>query len=198
MGSLKKGGVLPLLGALAILSAASYLLCFAPKIREVQRLKEEVAVKQAEMGAAVRTWGRMAGTSGAESRRWVEQLSVWREKVPETPETDVLMTEIGRQVVLHHLKGFRLSLPTDAKAEKIGAVEGPGASAEGAVQEKNAVAEEIRFRLSFFSTYRDMAEFVDGIPRMKRLLSIRSIAVKERDGEMETTLELSAFHRKAQ
>jgi hypothetical protein len=32
---------------------------------------------------------------------------------------------------------------------------------------------------------------------MKRLLSIRSVAVKEKDGEMETTLELSAFYRKA-
>ncbi|HEY7585589.1 MAG TPA: type 4a pilus biogenesis protein PilO, partial [Candidatus Deferrimicrobiaceae bacterium] len=68
---------------------------------------------------------------------------------------------------------------------------------EGTAQEKNASAEEIRLRLSFSSTYRDMAEFVDGIPRMKRLLSIRSVVVKEREGEMETTLELSAFYRKA-
>jgi hypothetical protein len=41
-----------------------------------------------------------------------------------------------------------------------------------------------------------MAEFVDGIPRMKRLLSVRSLAVGEKDGEMQTTLDLSAYYGK--
>jgi hypothetical protein len=194
---LKKGGVLPLLGVLAALSAVSYFLVFAPKIREVQRLREEVEVRQTEMGAVLRLWGRMARTGGEESRRWEEHVKAWREKVPETPETDGLMAEIVRQVVLHNLMGFRLAISTDAKAGRSGTVEGPGAFAEGAEQEKNRFAGELRLRISFFSTYRDMAEFVDGIPRMKRLLSIRSVAVREKDGEMETTLELSAFYRKA-
>jgi hypothetical protein len=189
--------VLPLLGVLAALSAVSYFLVFAPEIREIQRLREEVAVRQTEMGNALRLWGRMARTGGEESRRWEEQVKAWRERVPETPKTDGLMAEIVRQVVLHNLKGFRLSILTDAKAEKSGTVEGPGAFAERAEREKNKIAGELRLRISFFSTYRDMAEFVDGIPRMKRLLSIRSVAVKEKDGEMETTLELSAFYRKA-
>jgi Tfp pilus assembly protein PilO len=194
---LKKGGVLHLFGALFALSAVSYFLVFAPKLREVQRLKEDVEARQAGMDSALRLWGRMASTGGEESRRWEEQAKAWRERVPETPETDGLMAEVARNVVLHNLKGFRLSIPADGKAEKSGTVEGPGASAEGTAQEKNASAEEIRLRLSFSSTYRDMAEFVDGIPRMKRLLSIRSVVVKEREGEMETTLELSAFYRKA-
>src|SRR4030067_172470 len=123
---LKKGGVLPLLGVLAALSAVSYFLVFAPKIREVPRLREEVEGRQTGMG---------------------------------------------------------------------GTVEGPGAFTEGAVQEKNKFAEELRLRLSFFSTYRDMAEFVDGMPRMTRLLSRRSVAVREKDGEMEKTLELSEVYR---
>jgi Tfp pilus assembly protein PilO len=189
--------VLPLIGVLAALSAVSYFLVFAPKIREIQRLQEEVTLRQTEMGDALRLWGRMARTGGEESRRWEEQVKAWRERVPETPKTDGLMAEIVRQVVFHNLMGFRLSVSTDAKAGRSGTVEGPGAFTEGAVQEKNKFAEEFRLRLSFFSTYRDMAEFVDGIPRMNRLLSIRSVAVREKDGEMETTLELSAFYRKA-
>lgn len=194
--NLKKGGLLPLLGALAALSALSYFLVFAPKIRELQRLREDVSVKQAETGAALRLWGTMTRTAGADSRRWEEQMKAWRERVPDRPETEGLMEEIGRQVVLHNLKGFRLSVPTDAKAGKSGAVEGPGASAEGWEQGQRKGEGELRFRLSFFSTYRDMAGFVDGIPRMKRLLSIRSVDVKEKDGEMEASLELSAFYRK--
>src|SRR3989304_7133485 len=179
---LKKGGVLPLLGVLAALSAVSYFLVFAPKIREVQRLREEVEVRQTEMGAGIRLWGRMARTGGEESRHGEGRVRAGRERVPETPETDGLMAEIVRQVVLHNLMGFRLTISTDAKAGRSGTVEGPGAFTEGAVQEKNKFAEELRLRLSFFSTYRDMAEFVDGIPRMKRLLSIRSVAVRGRGG----------------
>ena len=194
---LKKGGVLHLLGALAALSAVSYFLVFAPKVRELQRLKEDVEARQAEMGSALRLWGRMASTGGAESRLWEEQVKTWRERVPETPETDALMAEIVRHVVLHNLKGFRLSIPTNARVEKSGTVEGPGSTAEAEEKERSRFAGELRLRLSFLSTYRDMAGFVDGVPRMKRLLSIRSVNVKERDGEMETTLELSAFYRKA-
>jgi Tfp pilus assembly protein PilO len=189
--------LLPLIGALAALSVLSYFLVFAPKIRELQRLREEVSVKQAETGAAVRLWGTMSRTEGAESRHWEEQVRAWREKVPDAPETERLMGEIGRQVVLHHLKGFRLSVPTDAKAGKSGTVEGPGGSAERGEQGQHTDEGELRFRLSFFSTYRDMAGFVDGIPKMKRLLSIRSVDVKGKDGEMEAELELSAFYRKA-
>lgn len=194
---IKKGGVLHLLGALLALSAASYFLVFAPKIREVQKLKEDVEAKQAEMDSALRLWGRMASTGDAEIGRWEEQVKAWRERMPESPDTDGLMAEVARNVVLYNLKGFRLSIPTDGKTEKSGTVEGPGVSAEGEEKERNRFAGELRLRLSFFSTYRDMAGFVDGIHRMKRLLSIRSVAVKERDGEMETTLELSAFYRKA-
>jgi hypothetical protein len=189
--------MLHLIGALAALSAVSYLLVFAPKIRELQRLREDVDARQAEMGSALRLWGRMASTGDAESRAWEEQVMSWRERVPESPETEALMTEIVRHAVIHNLKGFRLSIPTDAKVEKGGTVEGPGLSAEAESRNVSGFAGELRLRLSFFSTYRDMAGFVDGVPRMKRLLSIRSVDVNEKDGEMETTLELSAFYRKA-
>lgn len=194
---LKKGGVLHLVGALVALSAASYFFVFTPKIREVQQLKEDVEARQAEMDSALRLWSRMASTGDEEIRRWEGQVNTWRDRVPYSPDTDGLMAEIARNVVLHNLKGFRLSIPTDVKTEKSGTVEGPGVSSEGEDKERSRFAGELRLRLSFFSTYRDMAGFVDAIPRMKRLLSIRSVAIKERDGEMETTLELSAFYRKA-
>jgi hypothetical protein len=191
--------MIALLGALAVLSAVSYLLVFAPKIREVRRLQEDVEARQAETGNALRVWGRMTRTAGAETLHWEEQLKTWREKVPDAPEEDALMADIGRLAVLHNLKGFRLSIPPEAGAGAGAAVEGPGAtaSAEGTEEEKHRPDGEIRYRLSFLSTYRDMAGLVDAIPARKRLLAIRSIAVRERDGEMETTMELSAFYRKA-
>lgn len=191
-----KGGILPILGALVVLSALSYFLVFAPKIREIRRLQAQVAAKQAEMGDSLLRWGAMARAAGDETRRWEDQVLGWREKVPLTPEVERLMAEIGRKTVQHNLKGFRLIIPTDDKAGKSGVAAGPGAATEGTEPEKNKAFAETRLQLTFFSTYRDMAEFVDGIQATKRLLAIRYLTVREKDGEMETTLELTAFHRK--
>jgi Tfp pilus assembly protein PilO len=55
---------------------------------------------------------------------------------------------------------------------------------------------ESRFRLTFRSTYRDLAEFLDGIPRARRLLTIRSVSVKEKEDAMAAEIELSAWHRR--
>lgn len=197
--NLRKERILAALGILAVLSAVSYLLLFGPKIKELARLKAEAAAKETELGNSIQMWGAMARSGGEETRRWEEQVVAWRERFPENPETDRLMSEIGREAVSHNLKGFRLVLPADATKEKSGAAEGPAASApEGAEQEKPKPYGEIRLRLTFYSTYRDMAEFVDGIDGMRRVLSIRSLVVREKDGEMETSMEMSAFYRKAQ
>src|SRR3990172_8605650 len=107
----KVRGILLVASALAVSSALSYFLVFAPKFREVKRLQAELIVAEADMGKGLEVWG------------------------------------------------------------------------------------EIRFRVAFFSTYKEMAAFLDGVPRMKRLLSIRNLEVSEKEGEMETTLELSAFYR---
>ena len=111
------------------------------------------------------------------------------------------MAEIGRRAVLHNLKGFRLVVPEEGKAQKTGPGESPGpvstaASPDAAEPQKAKGFDELHVRLSFFSSYKDMAEFVDGIPRMKRLLSVRSLTVGEKDGEMQTTLDLSAYYGK--
>lgn len=193
----RKDGILRVLGVLAILSVLSYFLVFAPKLREVRRLQAEVALKETEMANSLRMWGTMARTAGDENRRWEDLVRVWRERVPDTPETDRLMAEIGREAVNHNLKGFRLTIPTDGKAGKSGVAEGPGAATEEPERDKSKAFGELRLQLSFFSTYRDMAGFVEGVPRMKRLMAIRTLTVKEKDGEMETTLDLAAFHRKA-
>jgi len=55
---------------------------------------------------------------------------------------------------------------------------------------------EARFRLTFQSTYRDLAEFLDEIPRAQRLLKIRSVSVREKADAMATEIELSAWHRR--
>jgi len=64
----------------------------------------------------------------------------------------------------------------------------PAPGREGAV--------EARFRLTFRSTYRDLAEFLDELPHVRRLLTIRSVAVKEKADAMAAEIELSAWHRK--
>ena len=197
----KKTGSFPYVAGLVLLTVVSYLLVFSPKIKEIRRLQAEVAARETEMGSAIRLWSDMARTPGQETLRWEQQVREWREKVPETPETERLMAEIGRRAVLHHLKGFRLVVPEEGKAQNTGPGGSPGpastaAPPETAEPQKAKGFDELHVRLSFFSSYRDMAEFVDGIPRMKRLLSVRSLTVGEKDGEMQTTLDLSAYYGK--
>ncbi len=205
MDYFRKGGIVPLVLVLCALSAVSYLLVFSPKIREVRRLQVEVAAREAEMGSAVRLWGEMLTSEDEATRRLEERARDWRERVPEAPETDRLMAEIGRRAVLHDLRAFRLTVPVESGPGGSGAVEvataAPGApsasgasAAAGTGQENPAMPQEVRLRLTFRSSYRDLAAFVDGIPRMKRLLSLRSLSVHEKDGAMESTVEISAYY----
>ncbi len=205
MDSIRKGGVVPLVLVLCALSAASYLLVFSPKIREVRRLQAEVAAREAEMGSAVRLWGEMLASEDEATQRLEARARDWRERVPEAPETDRLMAEIGRRAVLHDLRAFRLTVPVESGPAAGAAVEvsttGPGAPpaagappAGGAGPENPAMPQEVRLRLTFRSSYRDLAAFVDGIPRMKRLLSLRSLNIHEKDGATESTVEMTAYY----
>lgn len=193
---LKKPGLFHFTVGLILLSMMSYLLVFSPKLKEIRRLQAEVAARETEMGNAIRLWSEMVQTPGQETRRWEERLREWREKVPETAETDRLMAEISRKAVLHNLRAIRLIIPSEGKAEKSSVARGPGSAPEKPGPEKTKAFGELRLQLTFLSTYRDMAEFVEGVPKMKRLLSVRNLTVKEKDGEMETAIELSAFYGK--
>jgi Tfp pilus assembly protein PilO len=190
--------ILLVVASLAAASALSYFLVFAPKFREVQRLQTEVIASEADMRKALEVWGEMSHTSRSDIDRLERIVLSWRDKVPESPEAGTLLEEIGRQAVRHHLHALRLSVPEHSAAEQGETVTGPGGAADTEGTSKEQTPGEIRFRVVFFSSYRDMADFLDEIPRMKRLVSIRNLAIRGKDREMETTVELSAYHRSRQ
>lgn len=195
----KKGREILLVAiVLAAASALSYFLVFAPKFRELQRLQSDVIAAEADMRKALEAWGEMSHTSRSDIDRLEEIVSTWRDKVPESPEAGTLLEEIGRQAVRHNLRALRLSVPEKSAAEEGSTVTGPGGAADAGGTAGETAPGEIRFRVAFFSSYRDMADFLDEIPRMKRLVSVRNLAIREKDREMETILELSAFHRSLQ
>jgi Tfp pilus assembly protein PilO len=197
---LNRAGIFPYVAGLVLLTIVSYLLVFAPKLKEIRRLQAEVTVKESEMGNSIHLWSDMVRTPVPEVQRWEERVREWRERVPAAVETDKLLAEIGRRAALHNLKGFRLIVPDEGKMPAAGTGAPPGfsppAPAEAAPPEKTKGFEELRFRVTFLSGYKDMAEFVDGIPRMKRLLSVRNLAISEKDGEMETQVDLTAYYGK--
>jgi Tfp pilus assembly protein PilO len=134
-------------------------------------------------------------TAVAESRagggaQWEERLRAWERRVPSTPETERLLAEIGELAVRHNLKAFGLAGVSTAASPPGGSAPDPSAPREG---KEGAV--ESRYRITFRSTYRDLAEFLDEIPRARRLLTIRSVSVKEKEDAMEAAIELSAWHR---
>jgi Tfp pilus assembly protein PilO len=189
----RKEGILPVALGLAALGAASYFLLFAPELRTIRSLRVELAAKDAEVTEAMKLRTEVAQSRVGEGARWEERLRAWERRVPSTPDTEHLLAEIGEMAVRHNLKVFGLTVvPASAPAQ---AGDPAAAGAAAAAPEKGG-AVEARFRLTFRSTYRDLAEFLDGIPRARRLLTIRSVSVREKADAMAAEIELSAWHRR--
>ncbi len=151
------------------------------------------------MGESLRLWGEMAREKGGKSGTWEEQIRRLDERIPPAAETDLFREEIGRQAVRHNLRAFRLASVEEEGAGRSAVVEGPGGAAAPAPGPQGAEGgkpfAEMKYRVTFLSGYRDMAQFVDEIPAMRRLVSLRRIVVGEKEGEMETSLEISVYHR---
>ncbi len=148
------------------------------------------------MDAALSAWEEMSRTSRSDIDVLEKRVAQWRSKVPESPETESLLQELGRHAARHRLRRFRLSVPVEGAASTTGVVVGPSLGPEKPGEGENGGPGEIRLHLAFCSTYRDMAEFFDGVPKMRRLLSVNTLKIREKDGEMETDVELSAFYRR--
>lgn len=189
----RKEGILPVVLGLAALGAASYFLLFAPELRTIRSLREELAAKDAEVAEAMKLRTQVAQSRVGEGAQWEEQLRMWERRVPSTPDTGRLLAEIGEMAVRHNLNVFRLTVAPAAAQEQAG---GPAATGEGVPAQGKEDVVEVRFLLAFRSTYRDLAEFLDGIPRARRLLTIRSVSVREKADAMAAEIELSAWHRR--
>jgi Tfp pilus assembly protein PilO len=189
----RKEGILPVVLGLAALGAASYFLLFVPELRTIRSLRAEVAVKDAEVSEAMKLRTEVTQSRVGEGARWEERLQAWERRVPSTPDTGRLLAEIGEMAVRHNLKAFGLTVAPAAGSAQGG---DPTAAAGDAPAQGKEGAVETRFRLTFRSTYRDLAEFLDEIPRARRLLTIRSVSVREKADAMAAEIELSAWHRR--
>lgn len=187
----RKEGILAVALGLAALGVASYFVLFAPELRTIRSLRAELAAKDTEVAEAMKLRTEVAQSRVGEGARWEERLRTWERRVPSTPDTEHLLAEIGEMAVRHNLKAFGLTVPP-----AVGSAQGGDPTAAGAAQGKEG-AVEARFRLTFRSTYRDLAEFLDEIPRARRLLTIQSVSVKEKADAMAAEIELSAWHRRA-
>ena len=189
----RKEGILPVALGLAALGVASYFLVFAPELRTIRSLRAEIAAKDAEVAEAMKLRTEVAQSRVGEGARWEERLRTWERRVPSTPDTEHLLAEIGEMAVRHNLKAFGLTV-----APVQGPAQGgdPAAASAGAPAQGSEGVVDARFRITFRSTYRDLAEFLDGIPRTRRLLTIRSVSVREKADAMAAEIELSAWQRR--
>lgn len=193
----RKEGILPVALGLAALGAASYFLLFAPELATIRSLRAEIAAKDAEVAEAMKLRTEVAQSRVGEGARWEERLRSWERRVPSTPDTGSLLAEIGEMAVRHNLKAFGLTVAPAAGQAQGGAAPDPAAVLPGGAPAQGMEgAVEARFRITFRSTYRDLAEFLDEIPRARRLLTIRSVSVKEKADAMAAEIELSAWHRR--
>jgi Tfp pilus assembly protein PilO len=188
----KKEGILPVAFGLLVLAAASYFLLFVPELRTIRTLKADIAAKEAEVAEALKLRATVAESRTGDKGLWERRLRSWEERVPSSPDSERLLAEIGEQAVRHRLKSFGLTVAADSQAQ--GATP-PEAGGEGAGTDGKGRMLETRYRITFRSTYRDLAEFLDEIPRMRRLLTVRSVSVKEASGAMVSAIEISAWYR---
>ena len=189
----RKEGILPVALGLAVLGAVSYFLLFAPELRTIRFLRAELASKDAEVAEAMKLRTEVARSRAGEGAQLEERLRTWERRVPSTPDAEHLLAEIGEMAVRHNLKVFGLTVAPSAAPAQPG---DPTAAGAGAAAPEKGGAVEARFRLTFRSTYRDLAEFLDEIPRARRLLTIRSVSVREKADAMAAEIELSAWHRR--
>jgi Tfp pilus assembly protein PilO len=187
----RKEGILPVALGLAAFGVASYFLLFAPELRTIRSLRAEIAAKDAEVTEAMKLRTEVARSRVGEAAQWEERLRTWERRVPPTPDTEHLLAEIAELAVRHDLMSFGLTVPPIVG----GAAPDPTAAGAAPAQGKEETV-ETRFRLTFRSTYRNLAEFLDEIPRARRLLTIRSVSVKEKADAMTAEIELSAWHRR--
>jgi len=192
----RKEGILPIALGLAALGVASYFLLFAPELRTIASLRAEIAAKDAEVSEAMKLRAEVARSRVGEGAQWEERLRTWERRVPPSPDAEHLLAEIGDMAVRHNLKAFGLTVAPAPGSAQGAAAPDPTTAPDGApAQGKDGVV-EARFRITFRSTYRDLAEFLDEIPRARRLLTIRSVSVKEKADAMTAEIKLSAWHRK--
>ncbi len=188
----KKEGILSLALGLLGLAAASYFLLFVPELREIHGLKAEIARKNAEASEAMTLRAKVAESRTGEGERWDRRLRSWEERVPATKDTDRLLAEIASLAVRHNLKSFGLTAAADPSGQGVPPQEpAGGAPAPGGPERLS----EMRYEITFLSTYKELAEFLDDIPRMRRLLTVRSVTIKEKSGSMAAAVEISAWHR---
>ena len=193
----RKDGILPVALGLAVLGAASYFLLFAPELRTIHTLRAEIAAKDAEVADAMKLRTEVERTRVGEGAQWEDRLRTWERKVPSAPDTGRLLAEIGEMAVRHRLSAFGLTIAPAPGTTQGEAAQDPAPAGASTSTQGMEGTEETRFRITFRSTYRDLAEFLDGIPRARRLLTIRSVSVKEKEGAMVSEVEVSAWHRRA-
>ena len=192
---LKREGILTIVLGLAALGAASYFLLFAPELRVIRSLRAEIAAKDTEVADTLKMRAAVSEARAGEGSRWEERLRSWERRVPAAPDTERLLAEIGELAVRHNLKVFGLKVAPAGAAPEGGAPQEPSPAASEPGREVTSGPVETRFTITFHSTYRDLAEFLDDIPRARRLLTIRSVSVKEKTDAMAAEIELSAWHR---
>jgi Tfp pilus assembly protein PilO len=192
----RKEGIFPVVLGLSALGVASYFLLFVPELRTIGSLRAEIAAKDAEVAEAMKLRTEVAQSRVGEGARWEERLRAWERRVPLTPDTERLLSEIGEMAVRHNLRAFGLTVAPAAGSSQGGAAPDPAAAGAGTPAQGSEGVVESRFRLTFRSTYRDLAEFLDELPRARRLLTIRSVSVKEKAGAMTAEIELSGWHRR--
>ena len=203
--------LLLLVGSLAAAAVLLALFLFSPKVRAIQQLREAAAERQSRVSESLRQWSEMSEKRDERASAWEEALARAARRVPHGPELEGFMAELSALAVRHHLRAFRLT-PSGAMGGAAGGPDqGPapvasapepqdgltpgGADAGASSAAGESPPTELRYRVLFTSTYSDLADLLDDLPRMRRLVTVRSVKVAMKEGALETALEISIFHR---
>ena len=185
-----------------LISSGAYLFLFAPKIKEIGRVTDELAAIEKKILDARILKSECDLPTDEEKRFWEEtKLELWS-KIP--PQENLLslmedLAKIAKEVGIRDIS-FDLEKKGGAsRLERQPPVPSPmeaEAAPPGQITSLELKLDSFFLKTSFHCHYQYLASFSEGVERLPRLLEIESLQIKRELPMMAVELVLKAYYLK--
>ncbi|MFQ5881981.1 MAG: hypothetical protein ACE5I9_05855 [Candidatus Methylomirabilales bacterium] len=171
------------------------LLLLYPKVRQVSTLRPQVAQLSGKIEAGLRRVTGFSSLTEAEREAWAASRAQLLAKLPPDDELPKLVEELtflaarSRAVDFLITTSPRVSLKGEAKSQIVGE-----ASLVKAQADLEVNLGYYPIHISFRSSYRDLARFLEGVQGLSPLVTVASMDVRRGDPLLGVRMVLRAYH----
>lgn len=194
-------------GSIIALAAALLAVSWALKIRDVQRLKWQVALTESKLKGAQELW-RNYPPLDPQKRRDLEraQERLFR-SLPQGEELPALYEEISRLAREFNLSEVTIGAPGQPAKPAAGAKPSPAnpprvapaqPAPQAGVSEDFGPIGSFAVEVSFLGDYREIAYFLEALGNIPRLATVQSIELRRRVPLVSGQLVLRSYYQKGE